>query len=275
MTQYSVEEYAEQLRKDEKSSETISKYSRYARAFLAFLGGREVTKEAALAFKSGVTGTHSAAGANGVIAAVNSFLGYLGRGELKVSSLKIQRRVFADERRELRREDLERLLAAAESSGCDRTALIARTIHATGIRVSELPYITLEAARRGTAEITLKGKTREIFIPDKLRKRLLSYAAGRGVTSGAIFVTRTGKPIDRHRIWREMKAVGIQAGILATRVFPHNLRKLFARIFYAKIPNLSALADVLGHSDVNTTRIYTALTSLSLRGRMASLPLLL
>ncbi|MDR1328633.1 MAG: tyrosine-type recombinase/integrase [Oscillospiraceae bacterium] len=275
MTQYSVEEYAEHLRREEKSTETITKYTRYAVAFLAFLGGGEVTKEAALAFKSSITGAHTAAGANGMIAAVNSFLSYLGLGELKISSLKIQRKTFLPEEKELDRPETERLIKTAERERKPGVALAIRTMFATGARVSELQYITVEAAQAGRAEIRLKGKTRELFLQPKLCKQLLSRARELGIASGPIFVTRTGKLIDRHRIWREMKALGAKAGVLASRVFPHNLRRLFARTFFAKFPNLAALADVLGHSDVNTTRIYTAETAETHRKRLESLPLLL
>lgn len=210
-----------------------------------------------------------------MLAAVNSYLGYLGREELRAAPLKVQKRAYADEKRELRKEDFARLLAAAERLGRDRTALVLRTLHATGLRVSELRFVTAEAAERGEAEVTMKGKTRGVFLPDKLRRRLTEYARRRGITRGPVFVTRTGRPVDRFSVWREMKALCAEAGVEPARAFPHNVRKLFARIFHAAIPSLAELADVLGHSDVNTTRIYTAPTAASLRRRIAALPLLL
>jgi integrase len=271
---WDAEGFARALLASERSEATAEKYARYAREFAAYAGAGP-TREAALGYKKEVAGRHSAAGANGMIAAVNSYLAYLGRGDLRVSPLKVQRRAFADERRQLRKEDFARLLAAAERRGRERTALVLRTLHATGIRVSELRFVTAEAAARGTAEITMKGKTREIFIPDKLRKRIAAYAGKRGIARGPVFVTRTGRPVDRFSVWREMKSLCAEAGVPPERAYPHGVRKLFARIFHAAIPDLAALADVLGHSDVNTTRIYTAETASSLRRRMAAMPLLL
>ncbi|MDR2421697.1 MAG: tyrosine-type recombinase/integrase [Oscillospiraceae bacterium] len=265
--------FAEHLRRAEKSAETVSKYARYARAFASFAGGAPVTKELAVEWKSGVSEKYSAAGANGMIAAVNSFLRYLGLGELRVSSLKVQRRAFLPGDRELLRAETERLIQTAEREGKPGLALAIRVMLATGARVSELKYITVEAARNGGVEIRLKGKTRELFLQPKLCLRLLRYAAGRGITSGRIFLTRSGAPVDRHTIWREMKALCAKAGVAAEKVFPHNLRKLFARTFFSRFPNLAALADVLGHSDVNTTRIYTAETAETHRRRLAALPL--
>jgi site-specific recombinase XerD len=273
-----AEAFERTLRLQERSAATAEKYGRYARFFTAFIidcAGGALTREAALEFKLRVKECHSAAGANGMLAAVNSFMRYLGRDELRVSPLKLQRRVFTDERREMRREDFENLLSAAETLGRTRIALILRTMHATGIRVSELTCITRAAAEKGVAEITMKSKTREVFLPDKLRRRLLSYAEEQHISEGALFITRAGRPIDRHAVWRGMKALCGRAGVSPSRVFPHNIRRLFARIFYAAIPSLAELADVLGHSDVNTTRIYTATTAKSLRSRMSSLPLLL
>jgi site-specific recombinase XerD len=266
------------LRLQERSAATAEKYGRYARFFTEFIlecAGGALTREAALEFKLRVTERHSAAGANGMLAAVNSFMRFLGREELRVSQLKLQRRVFTDERREMRSEDFERLLSAAEKLGRTRTELILRTMLATGIRVSELVCVTRASAESGVAEITMKGKTREAFLPEKLRRRLLDYAKAQNISEGALFITRAGNPVDRHAVWREMKGLCAVAGVSPARVFPHNIRRLFARIFYASIPSLAELADVLGHSDVNTTRIYTATTAKSLRSRMSSLPLLL
>jgi integrase len=270
-----VNHFAAHLRREEKSPETVQKYTRYARAFAEFTAGSAITRDVAVAWKQSVMERYTASGANGMIAAVNSFLGFLGLGALKISSLKIQRRTFLPKEKELDRPETDKLIKAAEREGRSAVALAIRVMLATGARVSELQYITVEAAKDGRAEIRLKGKTRELFLQPKLCRMLLARAESMGVSSGRIFVTRTGRAIDRHRIWREMKALGVKAGVLASRVFPHNLRRLFARTFFAKFPNLAALADVLGHSDVNTTRIYTAETAEAHRLRLESLPLLL
>jgi site-specific recombinase XerD len=278
ITARDAEAFERTLRLQERSAATAEKYGRYARFFTEFIrecAGGALTREAALEFKRYITERHSAAGANGMLAAVNSYMRFLGREELRVSPLKLQHRVFADEQREMRREDFEKLLRAAEKLGRTRTELILRAMHATGIRVSELVCVTRAAVDTGVAEITMKGKTREVFLPEKLRRRLLDYAKAQNISEGALFITRAGKPIDRHAVWREMKALCAEANVSPERVFPHNIRRLFARIFYAAIPSLAELADVLGHSDVNTTRIYTASTAKSLRSRMAALPLLL
>jgi integrase len=267
------EGFAEHLRRAEKSAETVSKYARYARAFASFAGGAPVTKELAVAWKNGVSEKYSAAGTNGMIAAVNSFLLYLGLGEMRIASLKVQRRAFLPQERELVRADTERLIRTAEREGKESLALAIRVMLATGARVSELKYITAEAARNGGVEIRLKGKTRELFLQPKLCMRLLRYAARRGIDAGRIFLTRRGAPLDRHAIWRAMKALCAKAGVAAEIVFPHNLRRLFARTFFERFPNLAALADVLGHSDVNTTRIYPAETAETHRRRLAALPL--
>jgi integrase len=278
-----LEDFAAQLYREEKSTATVEKYLRYARIFIQFTmdGGRwaageaSLTKDAVIAYKAYIAGRYSAVGANGMLAAVNSFLRFLGRAELRVSPLKIQRRLFLSAERVLKRPEFERLVAAAERFGNARMALVLRTMLATGIRVGELPFITVEAARAGQTEIRLKGKIREVFLQPKLCGLLLEYAKRRGVAKGPVFVTRGGKALDRFAVWRGMKALARAAGVEAKKVFPHNLRHLFAWIFYRKIPNLAALADVMGHSDVNTTRIYTAISGAECRRRLESLRLIL
>ncbi|MDR3310058.1 MAG: tyrosine-type recombinase/integrase [Oscillospiraceae bacterium] len=267
--------FSAELRRGEKSAATVEKYLRYARRFSSELCGAELTKDAVIAYKARVAERYTAAGANGMIAAVNSLLVYLGRADLRVSPLKVQRRLFSPPERELNRGEFERLVAVTERGGDARLSLALRTMFATGIRVGELRFVTVEAARGGRTEIRLKGKIRELFLQPKLCKLLLGYAKRRGIASGSVFVTRSGKPIDRFAVWRGMKRLGRLAGVAAAKVFPHNLRHLFARIFYAKIPNLAALADVMGHSDVNTTRIYTASSGAELRRQLDSLRLIL
>ncbi|MCL1828461.1 MAG: tyrosine-type recombinase/integrase [Oscillospiraceae bacterium] len=265
-----ITEYETELKREEKSSATIEKYLRYAKAFLLSLGGDTLTKDAVITWKQAVTARYTAAGANGMITAVNSFLKFLGRTDLRVMQLRVRRICIVRPERELCRRDLERLLSAAERKGKASLSLVMRTMFATGIRVSELRYITVESARAKEAEIRLKGKIRTILLPKKLCVRLLRHAMEGKITSGAIFLSRGGKPLDRFSVWRGMKLLGAAAGVAKSKVFPHNLRRLFARTFYHFTRNLAELADVLGHSDINTTRIYTAATGAQLRRRLDS-----
>ena len=195
---------------------------------------------------------------NSIIAAVNGFLAFLGWGDCKIKLLKIQKTLFCDEGKELTRAEYARLVKAAERQENRRLSLILQTICATGIRVSELKFITAEAVATGRAEIFNKGKRRPVFLPAKLRKLLKAYLKAQKITAGAVFVTRNGKPVDRSNIWRDMKRLCESAGVARSKVFPHNLRHLFARTYYSIEKDLSRLADILGHSSVNATRIYTA-----------------
>jgi integrase len=268
--------YASHLRNGEKSAATVEKYVRYARAFLGSAGGGEVcrlTREGAVEWKRAVAARYTAAGANGMIAAANSFAAYLGRPELRLGSLRVQRQMLVPQERELGRGEQRKLVEAARRLGRARLALAMRTMAGTGIRVSELAYITVEAARSGRADVSLKGKTRTVILHDKLRPQLLEYARAQGIEAGPIFITRTGRPVDRHSVWRGMKGLCKAAGVLAGKVFPHNLRRLFARTFYQNIPNLCDLADAMGHSNVNTTRLYTSGTAAQLRRKLTALDL--
>jgi integrase len=265
--------YRRQLECQEKSPATVAKYTRGARAFADWLGESTLTKEAVIAYKEQLAGRHTAAGGNGALAAVNGLLNFLGRPNLKVKPFKVQRGAFLSPERELGRAEFDRLLQAAERRGKSRLALVMQTIFATGIRVSELRFITVETATCGRAEIRLKGKTRTIILPTKLRQKLKHYAREKGVESGPIFVTRGGKPLDRSNIWHEMKRLCALAKVSAKKVFPHNLRHLFARTYFKKSPNLAELADLLGHSDVNTTRIYTATSGAEYQKRLDALGL--
>ena len=195
-----------------------------------------------------------------MLSAVNRLLKFLGREECRVRSLRIQRRTFREQRRELTRGEYQRLLDAAAGLGRERLALLMETICATGIRVSEVQYITVEAARAGRTEIRLKGKIRTILLPSKLCRKLLKYARKQKTASGEIFLTRSGAPVSRRQIWREMKALCKEAGVEASKVFPHNLRHLFATAFYRACRDIVKLADVLGHSSIDTTRIYLMTT---------------
>lgn len=252
-----LQKFEKALLREDRSPGTIEKYLRDVRAFSAWLGGRAVEQETAAQWKralleSGLAPTTI----NSMLAAVNKFFSILNWTECRVKPLRIQRRMFRDAGRELTREDYFRLLHTAHTLGRERLELLLETICATGIRVSEVRYITVEAARRGKAEISLKGKIRTILLPGKLSRKLLKYAEKKKIASGEIFLTRSGKTLSRRQIWAEMKTLCGRAGVSAEKVFPHNLRHLFARSFYRICRDVVKLAAVLGHSSIETTRIY-------------------
>ena len=245
------------LREEERSEATVEKYLREARRFAAWLGGGAVTKAAAAGWKEALLSRGcEPATVNGKLTALDRFLDFLGWGDCKVRHLKLQRRLFRDDSRELTREEYQRLVTAAERAGRERLSLLMEAICGTGIRVSEVKYLTVETARAGRAEISLKGKIRTILLPGKLCRKLLKYAGRQQIASGEIFLTRGGKGLNRKRIWAEMKAICEKAGVAPSKVFPHNLRHLFARAFYRACRDVARLADVLGHSSIETTRIY-------------------
>lgn len=250
--------YRTYLLEQERSAATIRKYTHDLNTLCAHLDGQPLTKAALIAWKQQLTETHAPASVNAMLAAVNGFLGFLGRSDLRLKPLKIQRSLFLDDRKELSRGEYARLVHAAQRQGNLRLSLVLQTICATGIRVSELRFITVEALRSGRAEVSNKGKRRVVFLPQKLRQMLGKYARAQKITAGAVFVTRSGKPLDRSNIWRDMKSLCACAGVDPEKVFPHNLRHLFARTYYSLERDLSRLADILGHSNVSTTRIYTA-----------------
>ena len=257
ITAQRVNEFANHLRAEERSAGTIENYVRHIRAFAAWLAGGAVTKEAAAGWKAHLMSAgYAAATINAMLGSLNRFLAFMDWREYQVKTLRLQRRLFRDDSRELTRAEYDRLLAAAHAQGRERMALLMETICATGIRVSEVRYLTVEAVQKGRAEIALKGKFRTILIPGKLRKKLLKYARKNKTVSGEIFLTRNGKPMSRKQIWAEMKALCKAAGVAASKVFPHNLRHLFARTFYRVCRDVAKLADVLGHSSIETTRIY-------------------
>ena len=255
--------YVLHLREEERADSTIEKYVRDLEALGRHLAGRPVTKAALIGWKEELAQRHAPATVNSMIAAVNGFLHFMGWRECAVKLLKIQKSLFCDERRELTRSEYARLVRAAEQEGNLRLSMVLQTICATGIRVSELRFITVEAVRTGRAEIVNKGKRRTVFLPDKLRRLLQKYLRGQKKTAqpadakNPVFTTRTGKPLDRSNIWRDMKRLCESAGVEPGKVFPHNLRHLFARTYYTLEKDLSRLADILGHSSVNTTRVYT------------------
>ena len=257
ITEEWVTSFGQYLRQEERSAGTIEKYLRDVRAFAAWLGSTPLTKEAAALWKGGLLDQGCTPGTvNSKLAAINKFFSFAGWAEFRVKPLKIQRRLFRDDSRELTRAEYLRLLETARALGRERLALLMETICATGIRVSEVQNITVEAARRGKTEIALKGKIRTILLPGKLCRKLLKYARKRQIASGKIFLTKGGRGMSRGQIWAEMKALCQKAGVAASKVFPHNLRHLFARTFYKAYRDVAKLADVLGHSSLETTRIY-------------------
>ena len=257
VTKERIRQFAGILAGEERSAGTIEKYVRDVRKFAAWLDGEEVSRERTAAWRDGLLERgYAPVTVNSMVAAVNRFFIALGWEDCRVKALRIQRRLFRDDRRELTREEYERLLTAAHTLGRERLALLLETICSTGIRVSEVKYITVEAAQTGRAEISLKGKLRTILLPGKLCRKLKKYARQQKTASGEIFLTRSGKSLSRRQTWAEMKRLCKAAGVAPSKVFPHNLRHLFARTFYKVCRDVVKLADVLGHSSIETTRIY-------------------
>jgi len=256
ITQKDLDEYRRTLIERERSGHTIQKYIHDIKLMLSFMEGRALCKELLIEYKAHLTQSYSSSSVNSMLAAANSFLGFLGREDLKLALLKIQRQTFSSGEKELSGEEYSRLIRAAEKKN-ERLSLIVQTICSTGIRVSELRFITAGSVYAGRAEISCKGKRRTVFLPSALQRLLKRYIGERGIKSGAVFVTRTGKPIDRSNIWRELKRLGKTALVAEKKLFPHNLRHLFARTYYSMEKDLSRLADILGHSSLSTTRIYT------------------
>lgn len=250
-------EFAQHLQREERSPGTIAKYERDVNAFALWLGDRAVDRQAVCTWKEALlSGGRAPATVNSMLAAVNSLFRFLGWEGCRARYLKIQRRMFRDTSRELTHEEYEKLLSAARDQGREQLALLMETMCSTGIRVGEVPYITLEAARAGRADVSLKGKIRTILLPGKLCRKLIKFARKNKIASGEIFLTRGGKSLSRKQIWAEMKGLCKRAKVEPSKVFPHNLRHLFARTFYKVSRDVAKLADVLGHSSLSTTRIY-------------------
>lgn len=270
-----IAEFKEHLILEERSVATIQKYIRDVKAFMAYAQNSAITKETVIAYKKYLQENYAVRSVNSMLASINSFFSFFGWNDLKVKSLKLQQQVFCPEEKELTKEEYTRLCRAAVRKHNERLNLILQTICGTGIRVSELQFITVEAARCGEAVVSCKAKTRTVFLVKALRQKLLRYAAEQGIESGMIFVTRTGKPISRTNIWREMKALCVEANVNPEKVFPHNLRHLFARVFYGIEKDIAKLADILGHSSINTTRIYIISTGTEHRQRMENMRLII
>lgn len=261
LSEKEVSGFRDFLKSEERENATIEKYVREIASFYGWLEGRTVTKEAVIEWKEHLQKQgYASVTVNAKLSALNGFFSFMGRAELKVKFLRIQRPMFRAQSKELTKEEYERLVAAARKEGKERLMLLMETICAMGIRVSELIYITVEAARAGRTKVDLKGKIRIIMLPDKLCRKVLKYAEEQNITTGEIFLTRNGTSLSRRQIWREMKELCGKAGVESTKVFPHNLRHLFATAFYKICRDIVKLADVLGHSSIETTRIYLLTT---------------
>ena len=257
LTQREFDQFEDYLRHDEREESTIEAYLRSLTRFAEWADGRSVTKELAMEWKTALAESgYRPISVNAMLAAVNKFFICMGREDCKVKYLKLQRQMFRKSEKDLSKEEYQRLVQAAHEKGDLRMELILETICATGIRVGELKYITLEAVRAGVAEIALKGKIRTILLPRRLCRKLQKYAKQQKIASGKIFLTQDGLPVSRQSIWTRMKALCEAAGVERSKVFPHNLRSLFARSFYSSCHDVVRLADVLGHSSIETTRIY-------------------
>ena len=257
LTEQAFDQFEDYLRHDEREESTIEAYLRSLTRFAEWADGRAVTKELAMEWKAALAEAgYRPISVNAMLAAVNKFFICMGREDCKVKYLKLQRQMFRKSEKDLSKEEYQRLVQAAHEKGDLRMELILETICATGIRVGELKYITLEAVRAGVAEIALKGKIRTILLPHRLCRKLQKYAKQQKIASGKIFLTQDGLPVSRQSIWTRMKALCEAAGVERSKVFPHNLRSLFARSFYGSCHDVVCLADVLGHSSIETTRIY-------------------
>ena len=261
ITRKSINDYKQYLLAAEKAKATVTKYINEAERLAEYLNGAQLNKRALLEYRETLAENFSSRTVNTKLAAINGYLAFIGADEYKVQLLKVQRRAFIDESRELSAVEYKRLVNAADAEGNERLSLVMQTICATGIRISELSYITIDAIEKRHTEIRLKGKSRTVLIPNKLCKKLAEYAARQRIDTGAVFRTKGGKPLDRANVCHDMKRLCDAAHVERSKVFPHNLRHLFARTFYSVEKNLPHLADVLGHSSIETTRIYVAASS--------------
>ncbi len=275
ITNLMIADFKSYLRSDEKSDNTIEKYIRDVRALAVFTEGREISKALVMEFKTSLIKKYAITSANSMIAAVNAFLRFLGWMDCCIKQVKVQKQAFCSEEKELTKAEYMRLVNTAKEKGNERLNLILQTICGTGIRVSELQFITVEAIRKGEAVVSCKNKTRTVFIVRELQKKLLNYINTKGITTGCVFITKSGKPMSRCNIWREMKALCEQAGVSPDKVFPHNLRHLFARTFYGIEKDIAKLADILGHSSINTTRIYIITTGAEHKRKMENMRLII
>ncbi len=276
MTLDDIGYFADFLASEERSINTIEKYSRDIRRFCMYLNGDfGITKEKIIGYKAFLATNYKVSSANSMLAAVNKYLEWKGLHEYRVKSLKVQKQIFRDKGRELSRKEYECLIRTARKQKKFRLEMIMQTICGTGIRIGELPFITVEAVKLGEAMVLGKGKRRVIFITAQLRKYLLEYCRSNDISTGSVFITKNGQPLNRSNIWTEMKRLCKTAGVDRFKVFPHNLRHLFARICYQKKKNIAYLADILGHSSIETTRIYTITSGGEHKKMLASLGLVI
>lgn len=260
-----IAEYKAHLLSEEKSPHTVEKYLRDIRAFGLYLDGRPLTKELTVSYKTHLleSGRYRKSSINSMLSSIDSFLCFIGRTDCKAAHIRIQKSPYQPEERNLTKEEYFRLLDAA--SGNERLELILKTMFSTGIRVSELQYFTVEALQKSVIRVSGKNKTRSIILPGELCRQLRAYAKAHRIDAGVIFRTRNGNPVNRSAVWAEMKKLCEGAGVAPSKVFPHNLRKLYARLFYEISHDIAKLADLLGHSSINTTRIYIMTTESEIR----------
>ena len=257
ITSKAIKDFQICLYEEERSDNTIEKYMRDVRLFREWLQDRSIDKSVVIEYKKEICQRYAVKSVNSMLSSINAFFVFMGWYELKIKTLKIQRRIFADKSKELSKAEYERLLIAAKDKKNERLYYLMQTVASTGLRVSEIKYVTCEAVRQGQAVINCKGKIRQIFLPKNLCKMLKEYTKARNITSGSVFITRSGKPLDRCAIWKMLKGLCESANVDKSKVFPHNFRHLFARTFYSLQKDIVRLADILGHSSVETTRIYT------------------
>ena len=257
LTHKRLEVFIDTLKMEEKSQHTLAKYERDVRRFYQYCGGKRlITKADVIQYKQYLFQNYALSSANSMLTALNRFFKVCKWGDCQVKLYKMQRQTYREDQTQLKQEEYRQLMAAAREDGSERLGLLLQTLCATGIRVSELTYITVEAAQQGRTKIWNKGKSRNILIPQALCAELLQYAAECKIDKGKIFVTRSGKDLDRSNIWRALKKLGRAAQVPESKIFPHNLRHLFAKTFYEKQRDIAGLADLLGHGSLNTTRIY-------------------
>lgn len=274
ITNDSVQSFCQQLFYEEKSPVTIEKYIRDIRIFQKWLSGKSVTKETVIMYKNYLMENYAPKSVNSMLSSLNSFFSYMNWTDCRVKILKIQRQIFADKEKELTKEEYSKLLSATLKNGNRKMFLLMQTICSTGIRVSELKYITVGAVKARRAIISCKGKMRVVILPHQLCKMLIQYIREENLTKGSVFVTKNGNPLDRSNIWKMLKNLCESAGVSKKKVFPHNFRHLFARTFYSLQKDIVRLADILGHSSINTTRIYTVESGAEHRKQLQMLGLL-
>ena len=257
ITDKSIEDFKRYLQNEERAAATIEKYIRDILAFCVWLAGKETDKSAVLAYKEYLIEKYAPASVNSILSSLNSFFAFMSWHDCHVKTLKIQKQIFAKSEKELTKAEYEKLLTAAQRKGNQKLYYLMQTLCNTGIRISELKYIDADAVRSGKAVIRCKGKMRVVILIAPLCKMLKEYMKEQGIVSGGVFQTKNGKPLDRSNIWRMLKALCVSAGVSKDKVFPHNFRHLFARTFYSLQKDVVRLADILGHSSINTTRVYT------------------